>query len=206
MKKISSNIEYIIDQKKLNKSVSGRYVIIKRICDVFLAALCIILFLPAIVTAAAALKLNSYRTVFIYDYVYGQKGRIFKLYSFNVKTNSRRQSLNNLNDVGEIIEKTGVKKLPYLFNILKGELSFVGPAPLSKTICNIDEHNSWYALRFSVKPGLICLYTITSGKCPDIDEMVRADLKYIKERNLLYDFKIFLAYIRIIAGNYRKLI
>lgn len=103
--------------------------------------------------------------------------------------------------VGRIIRKTSIDELPQLFNVIKGDMSIVGPRPPIMT--EIDEYETWYKLRMSVKPGITGLWQIKGRNDVGFEEMVRLDLKYIRERGFWYDMKIILYTIPLLLGDKR---
>jgi len=107
------------------------------------------------------------------------KGHMFK-----IKNDPR------ITRVGRIIRKTSIDELPQLFNVLKGDMSIVGPRPLA--LREVVKYDSWHNLRLSVKPGLIGLWHIKRRSNEGFDEMVRLDLKYVRERSFSYDLKIII--------------
>jgi len=116
------------------------------------------------------------------------KGHMFK-----IKNDPR------ITRVGRIIRKTSIDELPQLFNVLKGDMSIVGPRP--PILREVVKYDSWHNLRLSVKPGLTGLWQISGRNNVGFDEMVRLDLKYIRERNFWYDLKIILKTIPVLLGD-----
>lgn len=100
--------------------------------------------------------------------------------------------------IGKIIRKTSIDELPQLFNVLKGDMSLVGPRPPIPS--EIVKYDPWHNLRLSAMTGLTGLWQVSGRNQVGFEEMVRLDLKYIKERNLLYDIKIILKTIPVIFG------
>lgn len=174
MKERKAEIKSIINGRALSRNASKAYDIVKRLFDIVISLLGIIVFSPVFALLAVLLKLRSHDTIFSFREVLGLKGRKFKIYKFRAAENAGRWFV----------------KLPVLVNILGGEMSIVGPLPLSSE--DYLENQPWYNLRMSVKPGIVGLWQLNHRNGPNIDEMVRLDLKYIRERSLLYDLKIIL--------------
>ena len=91
--------------------------------------------------------------------------------------------------VGRFLRKTSLDELPQIFNILKGEMSLVGPRPHG--LWEVEEYEAWHFERLSVLPGITGLAQIRGRSSISFDRMVKCDIKYVKERSLLLDLKIF---------------
>ena len=101
--------------------------------------------------------------------------------------------------VGRFIRKTSIDELPQLFNIIRGEMTFVGPRPPLPE--EVAKYESWHKLRLSVKPGLTGLWQISGRSHVGFEEMIRMDLRYIRERSIIYDIKIIIKTIPVIFGS-----
>ena len=101
---------------------------------------------------------------------------------------------------GRFLRKTNLDELPQLVNILKGEMSFVGPRP--DIPYAVDMYSDWHRQRLLVKPGLTGLWQVRTRKCVSFEDMVRLDIEYINNRSLTLDAKILLLTVgTIIAGD-----
>jgi lipopolysaccharide/colanic/teichoic acid biosynthesis glycosyltransferase len=101
---------------------------------------------------------------------------------------------------GRFLRKTNLDELPQLVNILRGEMSFVGPRP--DIPYAVDMYSDWHRQRLLVKPGLTGLWQVNSRKCVSFEDMVRLDIEYINNRSLRLDAKILLLTVgTIIAGD-----
>ena len=145
-------------------------------------------------------------------------GRIFILYKFRsmcVDADERLRDLQKLNErdgpvfkirddprvtkVGKFIRKTCIDELPQLVNIIKGDMSIVGPRPPLPN--EVEQYNSYQKQRLLVVPGLTCYWQIQKGEETTFDEWVELDLKYIKERSILLDFRLILLTFKVILSG-----
>jgi putative colanic acid biosynthesis UDP-glucose lipid carrier transferase len=187
----------------------------KRLFDITLSLFIIIFLSPAFILISVIIKLDSKGPVFFRQRRYGFNRKFFYILKFRsmsvtedgstiiqAQTNDQR-----VTRFGKILRRTSLDELPQLINILKGEMSFVGPRPhalahdeaFSKLISNYND-------RFLAKPGLTGLAQITGFrgeiKTPsDIESRVSADLTYIKNWSLWRDFVIFSMTIPVIFGD-----
>ena len=101
--------------------------------------------------------------------------------------------------VGRFIRKTSIDELPQLFNILKGEMSLVGPRPnLPSEVAKFD---NWQKQKLLVKPGLTCYWQVMGRSDIGFEEWMRLDIKYIKERNTLLDLKLIFKTFFVLFGD-----
>jgi len=208
----------VVDQRGLFDNVSTPYLIVKRAIDIIGSLLGIILLSPVFLVTALLIKLTSPGKVFFVQERNGYKGKIFKMYKFRSmidnadKLIDKYEKMNEVSGhmfkikddprvtpIGRIIRKTSIDELPQLFNILKGDMSIVGPRPPIPR--EVVKYDAWHDLRLSVKPGLTGLWQVSGRNELGFEEMVRLDLKYIRERSLLYDLKIILKTIPVIFGD-----
>ena len=103
--------------------------------------------------------------------------------------------------LGRLLRKTSLDELPQLWNVLKGEMSLVGPRP--PLAYEVEQYKLWHRRRvLEVRPGITGLWQVTGRSRTTFDEMVRLDLRYARSRSLWTDFKILLATPRaVIAGR-----
>jgi exopolysaccharide biosynthesis polyprenyl glycosylphosphotransferase len=185
--------------------------LIKSFFDYLFATIVIILFLPFFMIIAVAIKFCSKGPVFFKQERLGLNGRRFVLYKFRTMVNNaeeKQKKINAMNEadgpafkikkdprivpfVGTFLRKTGIDELPQLINVLKGEMSIVGPRPPVPS--EVGKYDNWQRRRLSMKPGLTCLWQITPCR-NDVcfEEWMNMDLKYIDNWSLRLDLKILL--------------
>jgi exopolysaccharide biosynthesis polyprenyl glycosylphosphotransferase len=185
--------------------------LIKGLFDYTMAAITLIFFLPLFMVVAVAIKLCSKGPVFFKQERLGLNGRRFILYKFRSMVNNaekEQEQLKAMNEadgpafkikkdpriipiVGTFLRKTGIDELPQLINVLKGEMSIVGPRPPVPS--EVGKYNNWQRRRLSMKPGITCLWQITPGRNDvSFEDWMNLDLKYIDNWSLGLDFKILL--------------
>ena len=101
--------------------------------------------------------------------------------------------------VGKFIRKTSIDELPQLFNILKGEMSLVGPRPPIPR--EVAQYNAYQLQRLAVKPGLTCYWQVGGRNSIDFDGWVELDLKYIQERSTWVDIKLIFKTFFVLFGD-----
>ncbi len=209
---------YVVDQWALFSNVSRHYLFIKRVFDIIVSLLAIILLLPLFLVVAVVIKLDSRGPVLFIQERNGHRGKQFKMYKFRSMVEDAECNICMLEDkneasgymfkikkdprithIGKIIRKTSIDELPQLLNVLKGEMSIVGPRPPIPR--EVVKYDAWHNLRLSVIPGLTGLWQVSGRNDLGFEEMVRLDLKYIRERSIKYDLKIILKTIPVLFGD-----
>ena len=186
-----------------------RYLHLKRIQDIILATLGLVLLFPLLVLIAVIIVIESpgESPIFIQNRV-GMNGKEFKFFKFRTMHPDAEKHLQELLDrnemngpvfkikddpritkVGRILRKTSVDELPQLWNVLKGDMTFVGPRPaLPREVAQYDD---FARQRLAVTPGLTCYWQIQPKRNSlSFEQWLELDLKYIEERSLLVDWKI----------------
>lgn len=196
--------------------VSRGYEIGKRIFDLAMAALALVVLSPVFLAVAIAIKIEDGGTVFYTSTRLTKGGREFKMYKFRsmcMDAEKKLESLMALNEmkgpafkmkgdpritkVGKFIRRTSIDELPQLLNIIKGDMSIIGPRPPLPR--EVAQYTPYQLHRLDVKTGLAC-YHECSGRSNshDFDEWVESDLRYIRERSFRTDLKIIWWTIRIV--------
>ena len=214
-----NNIQENTIDNRIISETNGKYNRAKRVIDVVISlGLLVILFVPMVIVALIiVIDSPGASPIFVQERV-GKCGKTFKLYKFRsmvANAESQLDSLLSQNEMqgpafkmkndpritrfGKIIRKSCVDELPQLLNILKGEMSFVGPRPpLPREVEQYTEHQMQ---RLSVIPGLTCYWQIkTNRNSCSFDEWLDLDLKYIRERSLKTDTIIFFKTFKAVLG------
>jgi len=191
---------------------------LKRISDITVAGMALVLLSPLLAVLALVIKLFSPGPVFYHWTVVGQGGRPLKAYKFRtmvVGADELKQQLLDKNEatgpvfkmrndprvtpVGRILRRFSLDELPQLWSVIKGDMSLVGPRPV--LIYEWKQFTDWHRQKLCVKPGMICLWHLR-GQPRDIDEWVRLDLEYIENWSLWLDLKLLLgAVLYMITGR-----
>jgi lipopolysaccharide/colanic/teichoic acid biosynthesis glycosyltransferase len=182
---------------------------IKRTIDILGAALLLTLSTPVLAVAAIVIKLDSKGPVLFRQKRCGLNGSVFevlKLRSMHADAESRRAELTALNEmdgpvfkirndprvtrVGSWLRRFSIDELPQLWNVIRGEMSLVGPRPPIPS--EVDQYDMVQRRRLSVRPGLTCLWQIEGRNTIGFTEWVQLDLKYIDNRSIVLDCHILL--------------
>lgn len=169
----------------------------KRTLDFLLSFIAIILFLLPMLFVALAVKINSKGPILFKQQRIGMNGEFFQIYKFrsmytetpNVSTEALGDPSVFITPVGRFIRKTSLDELPQLFNILKGDMSIVGPRPALYNQYELIGKREKTGVN-SVRPGLTGYAQIMGRDMISDDEKVSYDKYYIEHQNLLFDFKI----------------
>jgi exopolysaccharide biosynthesis polyprenyl glycosylphosphotransferase len=186
----------------------GWPVVVKRTLDFCLSYVLLVLLSPLLVVTGLLIKLTSQGPVFFAQERVGLNKRRFRLYKFRTMIADAEQKLSeveHLNEVsgpvfkikhdpritaiGRFLRKTSIDELPQLFNVLKGDMSLVGPRPLP--VRDVDGFGKdWQRRRFSVRPGITCLWQVNGRSDLPFDNWMDLDMQYIDQWSLWLDLKI----------------
>jgi exopolysaccharide biosynthesis polyprenyl glycosylphosphotransferase len=182
---------------------------LKRLLDVAVSLALLALSAPAILLAVIAIKLTSPGSVLFKQQRIGLNGRSFTLYKFRTMiedAHERRGEVEHLNEmtgpvfkmkddpritaVGRILRKFSLDEIPQFWNVLKGDMSLVGPRPPIPE--EVASYHRWHRRRLSMKPGLTCLWQVSGRNNIDFDRWMQMDLQYIDNWSPTLDLKILL--------------
>ncbi len=189
---------------------------LKRFIDIVSSTVLILLFLPFILFISILIKITSPGPVIFRQERVGLRGRKFNLYKFRTMVSNAEELQKDLEDrneadgpvfkiwddpratgIGKFLRRTGLDELPQLINVLKGEMSLVGPRPPLRS--ETRKYKRWQMRRLSVKPGLLCSWQVRNDRNHiTFDEWMKMDLAYIDNWSLRLDFIILLRTIRTV--------
>lgn len=192
------------------------YQTLKRMMDIVICLLALPFAIPLMLVCGLGIYMDSPGPIIFVQERMGKGGRIFKMYKFRtMKTDMDqghfrdimkayvRAEVNKLGDgkktfkpfspgdtflVGRILRKISLDELPQLINVLKGEMSIVGPRP--NVIWEVEAYHPWHHERLEVLPGMTGLAQVRGRSCIDFASLVRYDIEYIEKQSLWLDFKI----------------
>ena len=189
---------------------AGRvYFWVKHFLDVLLSITALIVLFPLVLLTAIGIKAEDGGPVFYSQLRAGKNGKTFRFYKFRSMYVDADQKLDELksknesdgptfkinNDpritkVGKLIRKSSIDELPQLFNIIRGDMSIVGPRPPLPQ--EVEKYTPEQMHRLDVKPGLTCYWQCSGRSDLSFEKWMELDMKYIRERSLWTDFKIIL--------------
>ncbi|MCO7177090.1 sugar transferase [Sporolactobacillus kofuensis] len=195
------------------------YLITKRLIDIFGAIVGLIIFSPLLLIVALLIKLEDRKGTIIFKQTrVGENGQPFVIYKFRSMILAAEDQLDQLLDknettgamfkmkndprvtqIGHFIRKTSIDELPQLVNVLKGEMSLVGPRPpLPREVAKYTAHQKQ---RLLVKPGCTGVWQVSGRSNLGFEEMVELDLRYIRTRTTFIDIKLIVKTLLLFLGS-----
>ena len=176
------------------------YAKIKRLLDIMFSFIGIVVASPVLAIVALAVKLDSKGPVIFKQERMGKDGKVFLIYKFRSmcvgaeKMGSGQYSFkgdSRITRVGKIIRATSLDELPQFFNIIKGDMSFIGPRPtLTYHPWKLEEYTDFQRRRFEVRPGITGLAQVNGRKKIDWVDRIKFDVEYVDNMSLALDCKI----------------
>lgn len=194
------------------------YNLLKRLVDILCSGIGLVILGPLFIFLMIMIKLESKGPAIFSQVRVGKNGETFNMYKFRSMVDNAEElkdSLIYLNEipgpmfkikndpritkVGAFIRKTSLDELPQLVNILRGEMSLVGPRPSLPS--EVEHFEEWMRHRFSVQPGLTCYWQVSGRNQIGFEEWMKLDIKYIQDRSMKVDFMLILKTIRVLFGD-----
>ncbi len=210
---IENNI--VIDNDILNipikeKDVAlNKYQVIKRVMDIILSLIGLILVSPIFLFIACAIKIDSKGPVFFMHERLGKDGKKFKMYKFRTMVDNAENLIKDFNPeqlkefkenfklendpritkVGKFLRKTSLDELPQILNVLQGELSLIGPRPIISE--ELEKYGEDKEKFLSIKPGLTGNWAANGRSCTSYEQRMKMELYYVDNMSLKLDIEIF---------------
>ncbi|GLX67369.1 sugar transferase [Paenibacillus glycanilyticus] len=201
------------------RSARKTYLIMKRMMDLVGAASGLLLLSPFLIIIALLIKLeNPKAPVFFYQNRVGINEKLFRMYKFRSMVPNAEDLLTELlhkneieghmfkmkhdpriTTIGRFIRRTSIDELPQLWNVVRGNMSLVGPRPPLPR--EVAQYSSYDKLRLRVKPGCTGLWQVSGRNELSFTEMVELDLEYIEKRNMLFDLQILAKTAKAMVGS-----
>ena len=200
------------------ENISVFYEAAKRVMDIILSFIGLVLLSPILLLVSLFIKIDSKGPIFFKQKRIGINGTEFEMFKFRsmvVNAEELKAKLEEKNEmsgpmfkiaddpritkVGRFIRKTSIDELPQLWNVIKGDMSLVGPRPsLPREVAQFEP---WMRKRFEVKPGLTCFWQVGGRNNIDFEDWMKLDIKYVKERSLLLDAKLIFKTFFVLFGD-----
>lgn len=216
---MENSLRKLREDERIQPKEGPVYLFFKRAMDI-IGSLCgIILLSPLLIIVALAIKIEDPKgSVFFSQKRCGKDNKLFPMYKFRSMVSNAEELLEELMEhnemdgpvfkikedpritrVGKFIRKTSIDELPQLFNILRGDMSIVGPRPAIPH--EVAEYSDYHKQRLLVKPGLTCIWQVSGRNSIGFDEWMDMDLEYIEKRNLWMDIKLIFKTVGVLFGD-----
>jgi len=215
-----SNDNYLIEKEIiLDKDVVNNrkmYLVTKRLLDLFGSVIGILILSPVFILIAIFIKFEDPKGPILFKQErVGKDGKKFYMYKFRSMVTDAEDRLKDILEyneisgamfkmkddpritkIGKFIRKTSIDELPQLFNVLKGDMSLVGPRPPLER--EVVQYSTYHYQRLLVTPGCTGLWQVSGRNLLSFDEMILLDLEYIKNRSISKDVLILLRTVKVI--------
>ena len=216
---MENSLRKLREDERIQPKEGPIYLFFKRAMDI-IGSLCgIILLSPLLIIVALAIKIEDPKgSIFFSQQRCGKDNKLFPMYKFRSMVSNAEELLEELMEhnemdgpvfkikedpritrVGKFIRKTSIDELPQLFNILKGDMSIVGPRPAIPH--EVAEYSHYHKQRLLVKPGLTCIWQVSGRNSIGFEEWMDMDLEYIEKRNLWMDIKLIFKTVGVLFGD-----
>ena len=216
---MANSLRKLREDERIQPKEGPVYLFFKRAMDI-IGSLCgIILLSPLLIIVALAIKIEDPKgSVFFSQKRCGKDNKLFPMYKFRSMVSNAEELLEELMEhnemdgpvfkikedpritrVGKFIRKTSIDELPQLFNILRGDMSIVGPRPAIPH--EVAEYSDYHKQRLLVKPVLTCIWQVSGRNSIGFEEWMEMDLEYIEKRNLWMDIKLIFKTVGVLFGD-----
>ncbi|MCU9613197.1 sugar transferase [Caldibacillus lycopersici] len=205
--------------QQVNTNESKLYLVSKRILDFVFAVIGIVFLSPLFLIVALLIKIEDKQgPIFFKQIRIGKDGKEFYMYKFRSMVSNAEELKAKLiekneatgpvfkmkNDprvtkIGRFIRKTSIDELPQLLNVLKGQMSLVGPRPALPD--EVAHYSIYEKQRLTVTPGLTCYWQVSGRSSLSFGEWVELDIKYINERSIIVDIKLIFKTVLVLFGS-----
>ena len=201
-----------------NKQNEKSYLFLKRVIDIVLSIIGLIVLSPILLITVILIKVESKGPAIFKQKRVGKDGKLFDIYKFrsmviNAEELKKSLEVNNemsgpmfkikedprITKVGRIIRRTSIDELPQLVNVLKGEMSLVGPRPSLPN--EVEKFEDWMKTRLRVKPGITCYWQVMGRNSIPFREWMKLDIKYVNERSTFLDLKLIFKTAFVLFGD-----
>lgn len=197
----------VTEKSKPGNKGAARTDYLGRLVEIFFSLLLLILLLPLFTVIAIAIKAESKGTVFFTQMRGGRQGKHFLIYKFRTMykrdEDIHKELVDNdprITKVGNVLRKTSLDELPQLFNILRGDMAFIGPRPT--VTGQTDQYNNYQMQRLQVKPGVTGWAQISGRNRLTWDEKIDLDIEYIQKKSFRLDCYILLkTFIKVLKSD-----
>lgn len=175
----------------------------KRLIDIFIASVALMLLLPIFLIVANKVRKNLGSPIFFYQERPGKDGKLFKMIKFRSMKDAFDKDGNPLPDdqritpFGQKLRSTSLDEMPQLINVLKGDMSIVGPRPQMKEF--LDHYTPHQMRRHEVKPGMTGLAQVSGRNNLSWEEKFDLDVEYVEKQSTLFDFKIMFKTVEVMV-------
>lgn len=182
------------------------YRIVKRVFDIFISTIMIFVFFPVWILIALIIKCTSFGPIFFLQERPGYHKKIFKIYKFRtmclgsermIKGEEVKKDDSRITKFGRALRRTKLDEIPQLLNVLKGEMSLVGPRP--ERIASLEDYSSEIEKRLDVRPGITGLAQVSGNIYLNLQERYKLDIYYVEHLSFLLDCKILLRTVGVVT-------
>ena len=207
-----------VESDTVEVKTSKIYLFIKRIIDIMGALMGLILLSPLLLIVGILIKAESKGPIIFSQDRIGKNGKTFRMYKLRsmvanaeelkgtlMKENEMSGPMFKIKDdprvtkIGRFIRKTSIDELPQLLNVLKGDMSLVGPRPSLPN--EVLEFEPWMNKRLMVKPGLTCYWQVMGRNNIDFQQWMLLDIKYVETRSIIVDIKLIIKTFFVLFGD-----